>query len=220
MPKLHTMGHAVRGLPGNASRAGTQVAGTLADSTHSGAVSLDTSPQPDLCKRYGLHMTRAFSNYRRAGHRLVDGWLHPEILDILKVLDEAQRRDDVHGSVAEIGVHHGKLFIGLHLLRQDDESSLAIDLFEDQDLNIDQSGRGNFRKFETNLGRWTDNTRVVTHQGDSTDLSGDQVKALVGSPIRLFSVDGGHTEEIVRKVIAPIGCLMLGEGLLRVVLRQ
>jgi hypothetical protein len=162
-------------------------------------MSRNTSPVADLFKRYGLHMTRAFSNYRRAGHRLVEGWLHPEVLDILKVLDQAQRRQNVRGSVAEIGVHHGRLFIGLHLLRRNDESSLAIDLFEDQDLNIDKSGRGNFRKFEANLDRWTDNTRVVTHQGDSTDLSGDQVKALAGSPIRLFSVDGGHTEEIVRK---------------------
>ncbi len=146
-----------------------------------------------------MPMTRAFSNYRRAGHRFVEGWMHPEVLDILKVLDAAQRQQEIRGSVAEIGVHHGKLFIGLHLLRQDAETSLAIDLFEDQDLNIDKSGRGNFRKFESNLSRWADNTRVVTHQGDSTDLSGDQVKALAGSPIRLFSVDGGHTEEIVRK---------------------
>lgn len=144
-------------------------------------------------------MTRAFSTYRRAGHRLVDGWLHPEVLDVLEVLDAEQRRQNVRGSMAEIGVHHGRLFIGLHLLRQEGESSLAIDLFEDQDLNIDNSGRGNLRKFEANLARWTDNTRVVAHRGDSTDLSGDEVSARAGSPIRLFSVDGGHTEEIVRK---------------------
>jgi hypothetical protein len=149
--------------------------------------------------RYGLHMSRGFSTYRLAGHRFVEGWLHPEVLDVLKVLDTAQRERGIQGSIAEIGVHHGKLFIGLHLLREQAGTSLAIDLFEDQDLNVDQSGRGSLRKFKSNLDRWTDNAGIVMHSGDSTKLSGADVLSMAGSPIRLFSVDGGHTEETVHK---------------------
>ena len=34
-------------------------------------------------------------------------------------------------------------------------------------------------------------------QDDSTHLTGDEVRELAARPVRLFSVDGGHTEETV-----------------------
>lgn len=46
---------------------------------------------------------------------------------VLGVLDVAQRAQQISGAVAEIGVHHGKLFIGLRLLQHSGESSVAVD---------------------------------------------------------------------------------------------
>jgi Methyltransferase domain len=139
----------------------------------------------------------SFARYRMAGHRLVAGWLEPEVLDIVATLDSVQRNDGVSGSVAEIGVHHGKFFIGLHLLLGGTGRSLAIDVFEDQHLNIDGSGKGDLEKFRANIDRWASAAGLVVHQGDSTALTSAAVHELAGSPVRLFSVDGGHTEEIV-----------------------
>lgn len=139
----------------------------------------------------------AFKKYRVFGHRAVQGWLHPEVLDVLAVLDAEQGASDVGGAVAEIGVHHGRLFIGLDLLKRTGESSVAIDLFDDQSLNIDDSGKGDFAKFQANIGRWSQTSGVVIHGGDSTQLDGQQVIELAGQSVRLFSVDGGHTQEIV-----------------------
>jgi hypothetical protein len=48
----------------------------------------------------------------------------------------------ITGNVAEIGVHHGRLFILLYLLTSPDERALAVDLFSGQERNIGSSGHG------------------------------------------------------------------------------
>ena len=48
-------------------------------------------------------MRRSFALYRVMGHRFVQGWLEPEVFDIVHTLDSAQRGNDVSGAVAEIG---------------------------------------------------------------------------------------------------------------------
>lgn len=116
---------------------------------------------------------------------------------MLAVLNIVQHSKNVTGSVAEIGVHHGRLFIGLSLLQAADQCSVAIDLFGDQELNIDKSGKGDLAAFQRNLRRWASPSSVAIHQGDSTKLKPAQVLRLANAHVRLFSVDGGHTESIV-----------------------
>jgi hypothetical protein len=143
-------------------------------------------------------MNRSFQIYRWLGRALVDGWLQPEVLAILSALDSAQRAKGVSGAVAEIGVHHGKLFIGLNLLRRKDERAVAIDVFGAQELNIDFSGKGYLPAFRRNVQRWSSLTGVAIHEGDSTQLHANELRELAHADIRLFSVDGGHTESTVR----------------------
>jgi hypothetical protein len=76
------------------------------------------------------------------------------------------------------------------------QRSLAIDVFADQHLNIDESGRGDLGTFLVNINRWASADGLVIHQGDSTALDSTAVQELVGSSMRLFSVDGGHTEQM------------------------
>jgi hypothetical protein len=116
---------------------------------------------------------------------------------LLDLLTKAQREKQVSSAVAEIGVHHGKLFIGMQLLQRDGEKSVAIDVFGDQDLNIDASGHGDLEKFVNNVNLWSSMDDVVVHQGDSTKLTPEVLRGLAGGGIRFFSVDGGHTDEIV-----------------------
>lgn len=139
----------------------------------------------------------SFALYRVAGHRLVQGWLEAEVLDVVQALDSVQRRNDITGAVVEIGVHHGKFFIGLQLLQREHERALAIDLFADQHLNVDGSGLGDRERFLANATRWASSDGLVVHQADSTTLDPATVQELAGSSVRLFSVDGGHTEQIV-----------------------
>jgi|BogFormECP12_OM2_1039638.scaffolds.fasta_scaffold91215_1 hypothetical protein len=103
-----------------------------------------------------------------AGHRFVQGRLQPEVLDIVHTLDRVQRENNIGDAVAEIGVHHGKFFIGLRLLLRENQRSLAIDVFADQHLNLDGSGRGDRGKLLANINRWASADGLVIHQGDST----------------------------------------------------
>jgi hypothetical protein len=142
-------------------------------------------------------MQPTFNRYRAIGQRFVTGFLQPEILTVLDALNAAQRTKQVSGAAAEIGVHHGKLFIGLRLLQRPGEKSVAIDIFGDQELNVDGSGHGDYEKFENNVKLWSSMDDVVVHQGDSTKLEPAKLRELAGGDIRFFSVDGGHTDEIV-----------------------
>jgi hypothetical protein len=142
-------------------------------------------------------VNRRFEIYRRLGQKTVAGWLEPEVLAILAVLDSAQRSKNVSGAVAEIGVHHGRLFIGLNLLQHANEHSVAIDVFGNQELNIDMSGKGDLAVFRKNVQRWSSLNAVVIHQGDSTKLQANELRELARADIRLFSVDGGHTDSTV-----------------------
>jgi hypothetical protein len=117
------------------------------------------------------------------------------------------------GAVSEIGVHHGKLFIGLSLLQRNDEYSVAIDLFDDQALNVDRSGKGNLAAFQNNVRRWSSLDRVVIHRGDSTRLDGDELSKLGRANIRIFSVDGGHTSEIVHSDMKLAETTVSSEGI-------
>ncbi len=142
-------------------------------------------------------MPGSFETYRALGRRTVQGWVEPQTLDILRTLTKSQDGAGVEGAVAEIGVHHGKLFIAMLLLNRPGVAAVAIDVFDDQELNVDQSGRGDRHRFEANVRRWADWSSVVVKQEDSTNLTGAEVRELAHGPVRLFSVDGGHTEETV-----------------------
>jgi hypothetical protein len=141
-------------------------------------------------------MDSRVERYIRRGKFYVDGWLVSPAARTVAALVERQRSLGVPGGVAEIGVHHGKLFILLYLLSRDTERAVAIDLFEDQHLNVDRSGSGDLAKFRRNLERHADTRRLVLHKGNSMNLSGADLIRLAEGPLAFVSVDGGHTAEL------------------------
>lgn len=153
-------------------------------------------------------------NYIRSGKFYVDGWLRNEAAWIIAALAERQRSIGIAGGVAEIGVHHGKLFILLYLLSQAPEKAVAIDLFEDQHLNVDKSGSGDLAKFRRNLDRYADSTRLVLHQGNSLDLSGPILMRLAEGPLRFVSIDGGHTADITAHDLATADAAIAEGGII------
>lgn len=133
--------------------------------------------------------------YINGGIRHVQGWLNPISAKIIASLSKAQREAGFTGGVGEIGVHHGKLLILLHEGTTTNERTVAIDVFEDQHLNTDGSGRGDKAKFLENLKIWSDRPEAVdVIQASSLDLTPQDVLSKVGK-LRLSSVDGGHTAQ-------------------------
>src|SRR6516164_11400793 len=88
-------------------------------------------------------------------HHTVTGWLNEGAISTVIAFAKWQEENNVFGDVAEIGVHHGKLFILLADLRRDHERAFAVDVFEDQQFNPDNSGRGDLSRFRDNLRLYT-----------------------------------------------------------------
>ena len=154
------------------------------------------------------------ARYIRHGKFYVEGWLRTEAALVIAALSERQRALGVKGGIAEIGVHHGKLFVLLYLLGGAPEKAVAIDLFEDQHLNVDRSGSGDLAKFRRNLARHADDARLVLHQGSSLDLAGADLVRLAEGPLRFVSVDGGHTAEIAAHDLATADASLAEGGII------
>lgn len=160
------------------------------------------------------------SRYALTGHMSVEGWLGMGAVSTIIMLDALQQDSGVRGGVCEIGVHHGRLFILLALLRLATETALAIDVFENQQLNVDFSGLGNREMFWKNVDRCIGTrANIITLCADSLTLSpNDLLNATKGESIRLFSVDGGHTTrhllsdlQLASKVLSPGGIVIVDD---------
>jgi len=153
--------------------------------------------------------------YLRSGHKTVEGWLLPGAVALLSRIDTIQGESGVKGSVGEIGIHHGKLFILLYLLCRGDERAVAIDLFEQQEKNLDRSGLGDEEKFRRNLASHAgDDRRLTLIAGDSTALTPVQLLTAGAGRFRLFSVDGGHTAQIAESDLALVSGVLADGGVL------
>lgn len=135
------------------------------------------------------------SRYLEMGMAQVEGWLAPVSASIIAHLAAQQLQIGVFGNVAEIGVHHGKLFILLANLTASDESAYAVDIFDDQHKNVDRSGKGDRAIFEANVRRYAPRARTVVIQESSLELAGTE---FMQTRFRFISVDGGHTADITR----------------------
>ena len=150
--------------------------------------------------------TRQFEGLKRYvsnGRNRVTGWFAYVDAEIFRTLLVAQATVlNVHGGCAEIGVHQGKSFVALCLGLRPSERAYCIDVFANQDLNRDASGKGNRPILENNLAKWGGSeSSWIIRQGSSTDVAPGEIKNAVG-PVRFFSVDGGHWLEIVANDLA------------------
>ena len=146
--------------------------------------SATTVRQEDFC------LDRNCRRYVTTGWRKVEGWLSE--LAVLEIVSLAgmQRKLGICGPICEIGVHHGRTFILLHLLTQPGELSAAFDLYE---LQNERNGQERKRRLLENLRKHhgdLDRVRVVT--ADSLRLTPQRiVESCAGRP-RIFSIDGGR----------------------------
>lgn len=159
------------------------------------------------------------AEYLTAGQHQIQGWVQHNALMLALALHRIQREAGETGAVAEIGVHHGRLFIALALLRNAEEGAIAVDVFERQDLNPDNSGRGDRAIFEANLVRWGAAARTAILGRDSLTLAAEEIRGLAGpAGVRLFSVDGAHTLRhasndlrLAEACLAPGGVVLLDD---------
>ncbi len=132
----------------------------------------------------------------------VEGWLDNRIFDTLKDIAEFQEIWKVPGNLLEIGVYRGRFFLALDQLKRQNERSVAIDIFDEQMLNIDGSGASAERNF---MELFMNNVKQFSYRPDQVDviiadslsISQKDIHDLVATygTFRIISIDGGHTAE-------------------------
>src|ERR1041385_6391341 len=81
----------------------------------------------------------------------IDGWMYQTTALAMMELLWLQEEAGLTGNIAEIGIHHGCSALGLVAAARPDETVIAIDLFDRQDLNVDHSGGGSLTAFQEHL---------------------------------------------------------------------
>jgi Methyltransferase domain len=138
------------------------------------------------------------SRYVTRGHTDVHGWLYPPDPELISAIGLIQASEGITGSVGEIGVHEGRLFTLLVLLRRDAERAFCIDVFDRQALNVDVSGRGDEQALLRNLRRHAgDADEISIFRTRSQEVTAEQILDAAGEA-RMFSVDGGHAAAVVQ----------------------
>src|SRR5947209_19679789 len=92
----------------------------------------------------------------------IEGWMYQTTALAMMELLWLQEEAGFAGNVAEIGVHHGCSALALIAAARADETLIAIDLFDRQDLNIDNSGRGSLAAFQQHLSNLFPHARMQT----------------------------------------------------------
>ena len=127
----------------------------------------------------------------------VEGWCLPQLWQAIQPIDEVQRRNEIVGPIAEIGVYHGKFFIGLLKTKQLADN-YAIDVFSMQRFNLDGAGAGNQEIFKANIAASGSNVDSVHFlEADSMALTTSELQEIrqTSGGFSMFSVDGCHTVE-------------------------
>ena len=99
----------------------------------------------------------------------IEGWLDPRAMIFSNYLKNYYLKDSFDS--LEIGIHHGKFFLGLENITPKENIAFAIDVFDDQENNLDGFGKGNLEIFKEHINKLVVNkSRVKIIQQDSLQL--------------------------------------------------
>ena len=132
-------------------------------------------------------------HYQQTGFDEVSGWCNHALFDVVDYLDNIDFNKS--GGCMEIGVYQGKFFILLNSVIDPEYQSLALDIFSDQFLSLDQYGNENLAAFEKNIEKFDahQGSNVRTVQADSTDSHLVEKFDIKPGYFRFISVDAGHS---------------------------
>jgi SAM-dependent methyltransferase len=172
--------------------------------------------------------------YASEGYKSVGGFdVNGQNLLAIHLLSSCQAKNGITGDLLEIGLFHGRTTIMLGMLRNRGERVIGIDAFgssagidhEDRQVDLDYYGDGHAIKqaFESNWEKFIlkgspePALKPTIIERDSREISPEQLRE-VSSNVRLFSLDGGHSEistfhdlELAEAVVKDGGVLVLDD---------
>lgn len=136
---------------------------------------------------------------------------------LLGALLAYQEENNITGHLCEIGVHHGRLFLMLALARRAGERALAIDLFEDDAINMNTQHAGRDRALFANAHRFGIKlSEEETFKTSSRDIGANDILARTAGHIRFFSIDGRHLYPAVENDLRLAKRTLTPEGIIAI----
>jgi hypothetical protein len=142
----------------------------------------------------------------------IDGWMYQTTGLAMMELLWLQESAGLLGNIAEIGVHHGLSALALIAASRESETMFAIDLFDQQDLNIDNSGEGNLAIFQQHIRHLFPRANISIIAKSSLEVRGAELENGL-SNIRFLSIDGGHTKELTLNDLAIANTCLASHGI-------
>jgi hypothetical protein len=139
-----------------------------------------------------VKMDARISKFVVHGRKRIAGWTSRIDAEIFVTALLDQNRRHAKGDTLEIGVHHGRSFLLQNLCATDGEATIAVDIFDRQDLNVGhRSGKGDLEKFTYNVARFGDVAKAKILQRSSLTLTTEELKTHT-TGLRFGHIDGGH----------------------------
>jgi hypothetical protein len=135
---------------------------------------------------------------------------------IITSLSKMQHEAGIYGSLAELGVHHGRFTGFLFVTARVTEKLVVADLFEElQHQNVDKSGLGDKRRFLQGLQTYglSPQDLHTIHVGSSDELPFDWSDQADFEAFRMISVDAGHTAALTFNDLQLAFCNLLAGGI-------
>jgi hypothetical protein len=133
-----------------------------------------------------------FERYK-SHHPTLEGWFLWEAAELLHFLNNIQLKENITGDIFEIGAYKGKLTLLLAIFLRKGELLLVNDIFDKQHLNVSRSG------IDANLNDFMNNMKLLFENPHFLRLiiksSSELTLEDTTNNIRMFSVDGGHSEK-------------------------
>ncbi|KAG1673222.1 hypothetical protein FOA52_013102 [Chlamydomonas sp. UWO 241] len=133
---------------------------------------------------------------------------------IVAMLSHYQRLWGISGAAGEIGVHWADYFIPIAITARQDELLWVLDVFEQQEKNVDRSGQGDYNIFMSRC------STLSLHEGNllvskmaSTEMTTGRLCVLVPQRFRFLSIDGGHSRGTVYSDLAFAECQLADGGI-------
>lgn len=147
----------------------------------------------------------------------VTGYLTVLDARIMAALLSYQHASSVTGHLCEIGVHHGRSFFLLALARRAGERSVAIDLFEDDEMTVNTSHAGRDRGLFSNAER----LKIALSSEEifktsSLEITAADIQARTTGGVRFFSLDGCHLSEFVANDLRLAAATLTADGVIAV----
>lgn len=136
---------------------------------------------------------------------------------IINLISKIQHTEfHMFGTVAEVGVHHGRFTSFLFITARTTEKLVVVDLFEEfQDKNVDMSGLGDYKQFVKGMSKYGMQVSDLykLHKGSTDQIPFDWANQDGFEPFRLISIDAGHTAALTFNDLQLAFCNLLKGGI-------